>query len=448
MTDFSNKTIDFRNNRSIALIVFFISATVTSIVPLLTWFFLPLIPIAIYLFRVVPVPNGWRELIKPNASLGALLIVALYVFLSAIWAADPGEALNKGSLFSTVVVITFAANRGVSKLDGHQLQRAALAFVAGIFIGVLFLTFEFVTHFAATRLAMNMVPLLKRAPRHVHLSHGEVMWIRPAELKHNAAILTFGLWPGLLALSTVASGTRRIILMILLLLAVTSCAVLAEHRSSVVAVAVSLLVFLLASKWRRPVIRGLAVLYFLSFALLPSVDFLAYKANLQLENWLPSSFRARVIIWGYTAERMLDHPWLGIGAGSTPAMREPKEKSEKPPGYVFPLNTGRHAHSLFLQTWYELGAVGATLVALAGVVVVLRISRLPVRTQPFAAAFFATFMSIAAFSWGMWQAWLMFAVGLSAVYLKTATDVARQQAATAQWVVDNSDSGKSTLTLA
>ena len=425
--------ISFSNNRSIAPILFFLSATVTSIVPLLTWFFLPLIAICLNL-RVTRAraSSCWRELIEPNPALSALLAVALYVFLSAVWAADPGEALNKGALFSTVVVTTFAANRGLAELDGHQLRRAALASAAGIFLGVLFLTFEVVTHFAATRLAMNMIPLLKRAPKHVHLFQGEVMWIRPADLKHNAAILTFSLWPGLLALSTVASSTRRIILMALFFFAVASCAVLAEHRSSVVAVAVSLLVFVVAWKWRQPVIRALAVLYCLAFLLVLPVDFLAYKTDLQVANWLPSSFRARVIIWEYTAERVLNHPWLGIGADSTPALREPKETSEKPPGYVFPLNTGRHAHSLFLQTWYELGAVGAILIGLAGVVVILRISRLPAQTQPFAAAFFAAFMSIAATSWGMWQTWLIFAVGLSTVYLKTAADAAQKQEPTAQ----------------
>ncbi|MGH9551325.1 MAG: O-antigen ligase family protein [Terriglobales bacterium] len=418
----------------------------TSIVPLLTWLFLPLIAIGLSL-RVMRASSCWRELIEPNAALSALLAVALYVLLSAIWAADPREALDSGALFSTVVVITFAANRGVAKLDGHQLQRAALASAAGIFIGTLFLTFEFVTHFAATRLAMNMIPLLQRAPRHVQLSHGEVTWIRPAELKHNAAILTFGLWPGLLALSTVASSTRRTILMALFFFAVASCAVLAEHRSSVVALVISLLVFVLAWKWRKPVIRALAVLYCLAFLLVLPADFLVYKTDLQVANWLPSSFRARVIIWEYTAERVLDHPWLGIGAGSTPALREPKETSEKPPGYVFPLNTGRHAHSLFLQTWYELGAVGAILIGLAGVVVILRISRLPAGALPFAAAFFAAFMSIAASSWGMWQTWLVFAVGLSTVYLKTATDAAQQQEPAAQSVIDTPDSGKGTFAL-
>jgi len=113
--------------------------------------------------------------------------------------------------------------------------------------------------------------------------------------------------------------------------------------------------------------------------------------NLQTAEWLRGSFRARIIIWEYTAERVLDHPWLGIGAASTPALREPRDQSEKPSGYVYPRNTGQHAHNMFLQTWYELGAAGVLLIAIAGAIVAFRIALLPIETQPFAAASFAVF---------------------------------------------------------
>ena len=150
------------------------------------------------------------------------------------------------------------------------------------------------------------------------------------------------------------------------------------------------------------------------------VNFLAYKADLHLAPWLPTSARARVIIWEYTSERVLDHPWLGIGANSTPALKTPRGVAEQPKGYVWPRMTGWHAHSLFLQTWYELGVAGVILMAFAGAAVVLRISLLPFEAQPFAAATFAVFVAIAAFAWGMWQPWLMCAVGLVLLYIRMA----------------------------
>lgn len=434
-------SIDSAKNRSITPILFFLSAVVTSAAPRVTWLFLPLIAIALGL-PVLRRPGGWRQLIQPNVALITFLLVALYIFLNATWAADPSAALGMAALFLMLVAITFAANRAVDELDEHQLRRAALAFTAGAFLGVLFVLFESLTHSAATRLAMNVIPLLKHeTSRHVIVSQGEVTWIQPSQLKRNTAILTFSLWPALLVLSTTASGMRRAILMGLFFIAVAACTILTQHRSSLVALCVSSLVFFLAWNWRRPVIRALAALYCLAFVLVIPVDFAAYNANLQTAEWLPSSFRARLIIWEYTAERVFDHPWLGIGAASTPALREPRDQAEKPQGYVYPRNTGRHAHDLFLQTWYELGAVGVLLIAFAGAVVAFRISLLPIEAQPFAASSFAVFMFIAASAWGMWQPWLMFAVGLSVVYLKTAT-AAKPQGAMPQSASDRLDLSK------
>jgi O-antigen ligase len=79
-----------------------------------------------------------------------------------------------------------------------------------------------------------------------------------------------------------------------------------------------------------------------------------------------------------------------------------------------------HDHNLFLQTIHELGAIGAALLAVAGLVVVLLIPRLPPGAQPFATATFAAFALVGAFAWGMWQTWFMCAVGLLPLYLLVA----------------------------
>jgi len=57
--------------------------------------------------------------------------------------------------------------------------------------------------------------------------------------------------------------------------------------------------------------------------------------------------------------------------------------------------------------------------------VAFRMSLLPIEAQPFAAASFAVFLSIAAFAWGIWQTWLMCAVGLTVLYLRMAISAAR-----------------------
>jgi O-antigen ligase len=82
---------------------------------------------------------------------------------------------------------------------------------------------------------------------------------------------------------------------------------------------------------------------------------------------------------------------------------------------------GHHAHNIFLQTWYELGAIGALLLGVAGATLVVLIFFLPASAQPFAAGMFAAFALVGAFGWGMWQSWFMCAVALLPIYLRVAT---------------------------
>ncbi len=267
--------------------------------------------------------------------------------------------------------------------------------------------------------AMNWIPLIKStSTKHVKISQGQIAGINLSDLNQNVAIAMFNLWPGLLALRMIEGGTRRAIVIGLYFLAVAVAVSLSQHQSSQLALIASIPVFLLAYRWPKRVIRALAALWCLAFVLVLPADFLAYRAGLETAPWLPKSFQARIILWEFTATRVLDHPWLGIGAASTPALKE--QHPERPKDFVYPLNTGEHAHDLFLQTWYELGAVGVLLVALAGAALALRMTLLPAEAQPFAAAAFATFMVIAAFGWSMWQTWLVCAVALLIIYLRVA----------------------------
>jgi hypothetical protein len=212
--------------------------------------------------------------------------------------------------------------------------------------------------------------------------------------------------------------------MVLFFAAIAAVIALSEHDSSQVALIVSSLVVILAWKWQSLVIRALAVCWCAAFVLVLPASFAAYESGLHLADWLPKSARARVILWEYTAEQTLNRPLLGVGADSTPRLSIEQKGTltpERPEGFVFARRTGHHAHNIFLQTWYELGAVGALLLAVAGAAVVLLIFLLPVSAQPFAAGAFAAFATVGAFAWGMWQSWFMCGVALLPIYLRVAT---------------------------
>jgi hypothetical protein len=183
---------------------------------------------------------------------------------------------------------------------------------------------------------------------------------------------------------------------------------------------------MLAWQWRTLVIHALAVFWCAAFVFVIPASFAAYENGLHFAKWLPRSARARVILWEYTAEQALNRPLLGVGVDSTPRLSIQQKAAldrEKPEGFIYPRTMGHHAHNIYLQTWYELGAVGALLLAVAGAGVALPILLLPASAQSFAAGAFAAFAIVGAFAWGMWQSWCMCAIGLLPVYLRVAAAV-------------------------
>ena len=398
-------------------ILFFITPLFTAASPRLAPFLLPVVAAALMiaaLRRGLP----WRDLLKPNAALIALVAVAAYAGLSAIWAADPEAALSKCALLLGTTLVVFAASAAIPTLDADQVRRASQAFVAGTFCAAGFVAIELLTDGAITRATMNAFPSFRpERAKHVTIHHDRVTKINLSEFNQDIAILALLLWPGLLALK-VLPVPRRMLLSVLFFLALAVPIAISEHDSSQVGLVASLLVLLLTWVSPRAVVRGLAIAWCLGFVLVIPLDFLAFKADLHEAKWLPMSARARIIIWEYTAERVLEKPWLGVGADSTPAMIvKPKNPSERPKGFVIRRTTGQHAHNLFLQSWYELGVLGVILAALAGAAVALRILLLPAAAQAYGAASFTMVAVIAAFAWGMWQVWLICAVGLLPLYL-------------------------------
>jgi ABC-type multidrug transport system fused ATPase/permease subunit len=398
-------------------ILFFITPLFTAASPRTAPFFLPIVA-AVLMIAALRRGLPWRGLLKPNAALFALLAVSGYAGLTAIWAADPEAALSKCVLLLATTLVVFAASAAIPTLDAGQVRRASQAFVAGAFCAAGFVAIELLSDGAITRAAMNTFPAFRpERAKHVTIHHDRVTKINLSEFNQDIAILALLLWPGLLALRAL-DGPRRKLLTVLFFLALAVPIAISEHDSSQVGLIASLLILPLAWVNPRAVVRGLAIAWCLGFVLVIPLDFLAFKAELHQAKWLPMSARARIIIWEYTAERVLEKPFLGIGADSTPAMMvKPKNPSERPKGFVIRRTTGQHAHNLFLQSWYELGVFGVILAAIAGAAVALRILLLPAAAQAYGAACFTMVAVIAAFAWGMWQIWLICAVGLLPLYL-------------------------------
>jgi O-antigen ligase len=409
-------------------VLFFLAAFVTAPVPRLTWLFLALIAVATCV-GAMRRRVAWRSLVPLEALTLTAVLFAVYVSINAIWAADQSAGFAKAALLWGLVLVTIAAATAIPSLDERQLRLAALGFAAGAALGAVYVLIEMLTNGAITVAVMNAIPAFRPDKvKHIEMSRaGLVRKISLSELNQNVTIAMLSLWPALSVLALIAARPRRMLLAGLLFVVTALAVMLSQHQSSQIALVLSALTFLLAWKWRAGVIRALAVIWCITFALILPLDFAAYKAGWHMSSWLPDSARARIILWEYTAERTLEHPWLGIGVDSTHALKK-QGAAEWPKGFIFPRSSGEHAHNLFLQTWYELGLIGAVLLALAGACVALRMLRLPKDVQPFAAASFAAFAGIGAFAWSMWQTWFMCAVGLLILYLCVAASAPREDA--------------------
>jgi O-antigen ligase len=135
-------------------------------------------------------------------------------------------------------------------------------------------------------------------------------------------------------------------------------------------------------------------------------------ANTRIVDALPMSWAHRAGIWDYICARIWEQPWVGHGLDAARAIdaRIDVRGTDMP---AVPL----HPHSASLQIWYETGAVGAGLAALALLVGGWSLARGLRSNRPAAAAAAATLAAlglIANVSFGAWQEWWIATLFISA----------------------------------
>ena len=124
--------------------LFFLSPFVTAAVPRLTWLFLALIAIALGV-RAWRQGVAWRTLVPLDAVSIAAALVAVYVSINALWAADQGAGFAKAALLWGLILVTIAAGTAIAALDERQLRLAALGFAAGAALGAVYVLIEMLT---------------------------------------------------------------------------------------------------------------------------------------------------------------------------------------------------------------------------------------------------------------------------------------------------------------
>lgn len=422
-----------RREPAIIRTLFFLGPLVALLVPKTT------VAVLILLFLVcagLTLARGGdlKALFRIDVTLALFSATAAYLFLNATWSLDPERAFTKAAWFVLIVLMTYGATRALARWPERSLRMAATAFLAAIGAGVAFILFEAATGRLATLTLYHVLPFTQpNSLKGFVVRNGEIVRIAPGELNAMVAIMLLALWPTLLCMVTRLGGRRGCLAAGVLLVAASAGTLLSNHESSKVGLVASLIVFACAIPWPNVTRKALCLVWCLAFALVVPLATAAYKADLHRSERLPLSAQARVTLWAYTAEQVAAAPVLGVGASSTRKIDQSPDnrkmqwrKRLKTEGFGW--RAGAHAHNAFLQTWYELGAVGVTLFMVTGSAVLWSLGRLPPKTQRFALAQAAAFVALIAFAWGMWQGWLMALTGLAALYIALAVNVYRAEA--------------------
>lgn len=406
-------------------VLFFVAPLLTLLAPRTT---VPVLVGLSILCIATALINGLRpkELFRLDLGLALFAGVTAYLFLNATWSLDPSRAFGKAVWFGLIIVLTFGASRALSAWQGPQIRAAFAAFLTGLAVGVAYILFESLTDQSLVRLMYNTLPITQPdGPKGIFIRDGIIVRVAAFELNRNVAVMLLMLWPTLLCLRQLGDKRWGLLAVIALCLAAAVSIGFSQHETSKLGLILSAIVFVFALPWPTATRRVLWAGWCLAFILVVPLASSGFKAQLHEAEWLPYSAKERVVLWGYTAEQIPKAPILGIGLASARKIQQDQTTGRKPKGSGFTWQGGWHSHNAFLQTWYELGAVGVFLLIVAGMSVFGYIGRLSTAIQPFILAQLTAFLVISAFSWGMWQSWFMAIAGLTAMYAALAVNFCR-----------------------
>lgn len=354
----------------------------------------------------------------------AALAFGAFALLSAAWAEDAMASLTAAGAAFAWLLVAVVGTALIRTEPRHNEYHMAEGLWIGLLAGLAYLLVEILSEQAIKIFLYNALHVPRswlRPPTAFTWAGGHVVAISPFDLTRSIAPVTLLLWSALLCLRVTAPRNNAVLWGWLVYALAVAVIMVSEHETSKVSIVVASLVFML-SRWNATAAAWLLRIGWVTacLAVIP-VALSLYRADLHAAPWLQLTARHRIIIWNNTAEHALKAPVVGIGAGMMYQLDEEGAMSAQRKD-TLPANAP-HAHNVFLQTWFELGAIGAALLALFGLSLIEAIQRGARRDQPYGHATMAAAMCLTAASYGMWQAWFLAMFALAAVCYALAVRV-------------------------
>ncbi len=350
-------------------------------------------------------------------SIGAFLA---WVFIACIWASDPIEALEKAAILAIVMlasVVIIQQLEGLSEEASTQLTQGVLI---GFLIGGLYTAFETISQEGLTRFTLTYLPFIDHSGgKHVIVENGTAIRMSGAHMTRVSFEFALFLCPAILA--TLATTRGALKLVCLAAIAAFSVVVILWSRSQTAQLVVILTFITLAFTlfFRNFARIAIAAGFALLVLFIVPIALGLFAAEVHKDPDLFRSARARVVIWDYTAKRVLEHPILGVGTYSTRFIHQAriaKEPTWEGDLIVRP-ETRDHPHNVYLQVWYELGVIGALLFGWMGLMILRATKDADISVQPFLLTQFAMTGALIGPTYGMWQSWFQFSIAAATVAL-------------------------------
>jgi hypothetical protein len=381
----------------------------------------------------IAIAEGSLPALDVSPALALLVAFAAYLGVNATWSADPAAAgwiVTRHLLFTFVFLYTVTL---LDRADAEMLEAMRRAFLWAMAIMAAVLLFEVATAMSLRRAMNNAFPFTRDTDtKEMTIVADKVMAIKSYMTNRNVAVTCLLFWPALCASRLDDSKSWQPALRLVVAAVIVTAAALSIHESSKVAMLLGAVTFAMAHLSRKWSWRLILVSW--AAATLFAVPIAIQLKSSRLVASLPLEFsvRHRVVIWGYTAEKVLSNPWFGVGVGATKAIDEfEAARAVIDKDSNIPLKPDAHAHNIYLQAWYETGAVGAFLLLLTGLAPLYWIIKVHDDDYPYALATFALGATMATFSYSLTAPWFLAALGFSAVFLRLGVESAERRRRTA-----------------
>ncbi|MEO1281317.1 MAG: O-antigen ligase family protein [Pseudomonadota bacterium] len=403
-----------------------------SLVSARTLSFLIVLPLVALIYRALTLPSRSGPLITMTGPAVPALLLSLWAIASALWAANPMLPLEKGALALLYVCASVFMVGQVQRENPLTLRHLGEGVWMGLSLGLAYVAVEMLTDQSVKIFIYNVLGLsageLTPDSWYDWDNNGRLISVSWTDFTRNAAPISLFMWSAALAcLGTMGRGfapvCSAVIVVVCILIIMAS-----PHETSQLAVLAGIVAFALGRVAAGFMPRLLMVGWLAATLLVVPVALGLYAAGLQTADWVQHSAQGRVIIWNVTAQKTFESPIVGVGANMTreigPAHDRVHEDKPSEDGTVPMMSI--HAHNVFLQTWFELGAVGVGLLVWLGLSLIAVMARLHEVSRPYAYATFASAATMASASYGMWQLWFIALFALTPVIFVVADRVGAQ----------------------